>query len=222
MTKHIFTRKCRVCKQTKPVADFRYQSSRCRECRAQGRQSQDQCKRADWLRRKYGMTVGEYERLLAAQGGLCATCRRPKAGRALAVDHDHRTGKIRGILCQRCNNALAMMGDTLGGVLRFVNYLGGLPVIQGNQAQKSDQGVRRLTVVHYVDADGRRTKKGSPGAVAVRVKTQTYYAVFGGKRVALGTDDEAEAELILSHLRVPLNMPANEGNYDACLFGTNG
>jgi hypothetical protein len=64
--------------------------------------------RADHLKRKYGMTVEEYDEMLASQGGGCFICARPpREDISLHVDHDHSTGEIRGILCFRCNNALA-------------------------------------------------------------------------------------------------------------------
>jgi hypothetical protein len=57
--------------------------------------------RASHLRTKFGITVEQYEQLLADQGGGCALCGKTPAqeGKNLAVDHDHVTGEIRGILC---------------------------------------------------------------------------------------------------------------------------
>jgi hypothetical protein len=52
------------------------------------------------------LTDPEYERLLAAQGGGCAICGNPPRTRRLSVDHDHRTKRVRGLLCFRCNRAL--------------------------------------------------------------------------------------------------------------------
>ena len=63
--------------------------------------------RKSYLKRKYGMTLEDYERMLEAQGGVCAICGEPRPEeRTLHVDHDHETGEIRGLLCFRCNNAL--------------------------------------------------------------------------------------------------------------------
>jgi hypothetical protein len=53
-----------------------------------------------------GITDDDYEALLAAQGGGCAICGNPPKTRRLHVDHDHKTGKVRGLLCHRCNRAL--------------------------------------------------------------------------------------------------------------------
>lgn len=60
-----------------------------------------------YLRRTYGVTEAEYALVLAAQGGRCAICRRkPAVGKNLHVDHDHRTGIVRGVLCVTCNHDL--------------------------------------------------------------------------------------------------------------------
>jgi 5-methylcytosine-specific restriction endonuclease McrA len=64
------------------------------------------------LMRDFGITLEEYEAMDAAQNGVCAICRRKcKSGRRLAVDHCHKTSKVRGLLCMNCNNAIGRMGD---------------------------------------------------------------------------------------------------------------
>ena len=56
--------------------------------------------RAYRLMREYGLTLAEYDAILRAQGGKCAICRKaPRQGKRLAVDHNHKTGAIRGLLC---------------------------------------------------------------------------------------------------------------------------
>ncbi len=55
---------------------------------------------------RYGITVGEYEAMLYAQNGLCAVCKNPPKSMRLAVDHNHITGRIRGLLCMRCNTGI--------------------------------------------------------------------------------------------------------------------
>lgn len=60
-----------------------------------------------YLRRMYGITEEEYQQVLDHQGGKCAIClKRPAAGKNLHVDHDHRTGVVRGLLCVVCNHDL--------------------------------------------------------------------------------------------------------------------
>ncbi len=67
-----------------------------------------------WVRR-YKITLEEYEALFVAQNGVCAICGLPECGRihghslSLAVDHDHQTGKVRGLLCHQCNRAVGML-----------------------------------------------------------------------------------------------------------------
>lgn len=84
-----------------------------------------------YLKRNYGLTLEKYEALLADQGGVCAVCRKPEwnvhppSGRviSLAVDHDHTTGAVRGLLCRACNVALGQVGDDLHVLRRMIDYL---------------------------------------------------------------------------------------------------
>lgn len=86
-------------------------------------------KRKYQLKGRYGLTPGEYEQLLRKQGGGCALCGRTysigrdKKVTPLCVDHDHETGRVRGLLCSRCNGLLRKIGDSVAGIMRFVNYL---------------------------------------------------------------------------------------------------
>lgn len=85
----------------------------------------------DWsLQRTYGITIDEYEEMHRKQRGLCAICLKPEASkdrrgtrRALAVDHDHVTGKVRGLLCFRCNSALEAFDKDQSIVMRLKDYL---------------------------------------------------------------------------------------------------
>jgi hypothetical protein len=76
------------------------------------------------LKRKYGMTIADYDRMFDAQGGVCAICgeARPEE-RTLHVDHDHETGVIRGLLCFRCNNALGDFREEYALFQRAADYL---------------------------------------------------------------------------------------------------
>ncbi len=64
----------------------------------------------------YGLSLDDYEAMLARQQGCCALCgRRPWPGRPLQVDHDHQTGRVRGLLCGVCNSTLTRFEDeTIG------------------------------------------------------------------------------------------------------------
>jgi hypothetical protein len=76
------------------------------------------------LIQKYGITETEFDSILEDQGGLCAIClKRP----GTQVDHDHKTGKVRGILCLKCNAGLGALKDNLQLVWSAVDYLHPLP-----------------------------------------------------------------------------------------------
>ncbi len=71
------------------------------------------------LRRRFGITIEQYESRLEAQGGGCAICGRGEPdGGSLHVDHDHDTGRVRALLCVRCNNGIALF-DEDPAVLRY-------------------------------------------------------------------------------------------------------
>lgn len=74
------------------------------------------------LKRQYGITLEDYDALFEAQQGLCAICnRQDSTRRRLAVDHDHETGRIRGLLCYSCNTKLAFAEKY---ETRITEYLG--------------------------------------------------------------------------------------------------
>jgi recombination endonuclease VII len=72
------------------------------------------------LRHRYGIGVEDFDRMLAEQGGLCAICREAPAEH---VDHDHRTKRVRGLLCFNCNGALGQFRDRRDLMLRAIAYL---------------------------------------------------------------------------------------------------
>jgi hypothetical protein len=80
------------------------------------------------LRASHSMTIVEYDAMFNFQGGKCAACRKPETARnqfgllRLAVDHDHTTGKVRGLLCMRCNRALGLLGDSLKNIQELLLY----------------------------------------------------------------------------------------------------
>lgn len=76
------------------------------------------------LKRKYGLTPEDYDRMLEVQGGVCAVCGEPEqALRRLAVDHDHVIGKVRGLVCTHCNVAMGMLDDSPTKAQKVVDYL---------------------------------------------------------------------------------------------------
>ncbi len=80
---------------------------------------------ANALRRKYGMTLEDYARMLNDQDLKCGCCFNSiePAGRHVHVDHCHATGTIRAILCSMCNHAVGNVGDDPGAALLLVDYL---------------------------------------------------------------------------------------------------
>lgn len=83
------------------------------------------CNKIANMKYKYGITVDVYVGMYNKQGGKCAICGRHQSelSQALYIDHDHKTGKIRGLLCAKCNSTLGKFGDDIAGVKRFLDYL---------------------------------------------------------------------------------------------------
>lgn len=77
-------------------------------------------KKASRLWQRYGISLEDYARLNERQQGRCGICSRDME---LVIDHDHETGKVRGLLCGPCNRAIGWFGDTAEGVARAVAYL---------------------------------------------------------------------------------------------------
>ncbi len=76
--------------------------------------------------RPFGLTVDGYNQLVKDQNGVCKLCDRfrpNKRAKRLCVDHDHKTGKIRGLLCDPCNRSLGVLGDTVEQFERILAYL---------------------------------------------------------------------------------------------------
>ena len=93
-------------------------------------------RKQEWYwRNTYGIGRAEYDRLLAAQGGHCAMCeetvgqRRKSGPRPLFVDHDAITGKVRGLLCNRCNSAIGYMDHRPEVAAAAVRYLTSPPAL---------------------------------------------------------------------------------------------
>jgi hypothetical protein len=77
--------------------------------------------RALWI--LYRLTEAAYNAILKHQGGVCAGCGEPPRGRSLAVDHCHKTGRIRGLLCWHCNRAIGIARDNAAAMTRLGTYL---------------------------------------------------------------------------------------------------
>lgn len=113
---------CRSCGEVKPHSEWHRNSTAsdglctsCKACRAtKGR--------ADHLKRTYGLTEAEHDAMIASQRGLCAIC---LAAPPAHVDHCHKTGRVRGVLCFNCNSAIGKLGDNPDAVRRAAAYLEG-------------------------------------------------------------------------------------------------
>jgi hypothetical protein len=82
------------------------------------------------LKCRYNITVEEYDHMFEQQGGLCAICGKPETAKHqsgcvahLAVDHDHKTGNVRGLLCRRCNFIVGYAKDSKEVLLRAALYM---------------------------------------------------------------------------------------------------
>jgi hypothetical protein len=78
------------------------------------------------LKREYGIKKADYDRMLEEQDGLCAICHQPnthKKHKRLSVDHDHATGRVRGLLCHTCNVGLGAFKDNVEVLAQAIEYL---------------------------------------------------------------------------------------------------
>jgi len=75
------------------------------------------------LSKMYGITIDDYLRILAKQNGVCAVCGKTGGQKCLSVDHNHNTGKVRGLLCQRCNLVLGRMEDNPALIVKLAKYV---------------------------------------------------------------------------------------------------
>jgi hypothetical protein len=82
--------------------------------------------RRSFLKVKYGISLEDYDAMLARQGGVCAACKNKKRrSERLCVDHCHVTGKVRGLLCRNCNVGLGLFRDDADLVEAAAAYLRG-------------------------------------------------------------------------------------------------
>jgi hypothetical protein len=112
---------CPTCKTIRPHTQWHRSkrtkdglSSQCKHCRVDGG-------RRTHLKRMYALTPEDVEAMLLAQGGVCAICEGPME--RPHVDHDHKTGKVRGIFCFNCNAGLGKFQDDVEVVQLAVEYL---------------------------------------------------------------------------------------------------
>jgi hypothetical protein len=145
-------RTCRKCGVDKPIDHFsqggdgRWRRYRCKECEgnrfkqwvaAQIAADPEGYKKkvADESRGRklklFGMTAEDYDQMFEAQGGVCAICKKPEClptrwgsfSSRLPIDHDHQTGRVRGLLCHSCNKALGLFKDSPDVLQAAADYL---------------------------------------------------------------------------------------------------
>ena len=117
---------CAGCQTYRDDEDYRgARYTQCWACRSRKQH-------AAMVRRTYGLEDGGYAALLAMQGGGCAVCGARGRSKRLAVDHDHKTGAVRGLLCKRHNrDALGALHDSLAMVTALWHYLNTPPASGG-------------------------------------------------------------------------------------------
>src|SRR5690349_12669353 len=98
---------CRVCGEQKKPDDY-YWYTEPRNGRVRPDKACKDCRKLENRLRPYGLTKDEYEAMLLRQGGLCGVCR---SSPARCIDHCHESGRVRAILCHRCNWLLGQVGD---------------------------------------------------------------------------------------------------------------
>jgi len=141
---------CSSCKTSKPLTDFYKESRvkdgrtrRCKICHIKATEKyrkknpelyrkasakhwaklNDKKKHSNWLKR-YNLKHEEYLKMFNDQKGCCKICKQPcSSGMNLSVDHCHSTGKIRGLLCKKCNSALGMLDDNIKYFEEAIDYL---------------------------------------------------------------------------------------------------
>jgi len=131
---------CNVCKEMKSISQFSTDQAKmdklCGMCQACNQKRCNKWYSENKLRQKnnrlkqsYGVTLEEYNRILGAQAGVCAICKLPPSGAyksamSLNIDHCHTTGKIRGLLCNKCNSGIGFFQESVELTAKATEYLG--------------------------------------------------------------------------------------------------
>lgn len=122
-------KRCPKCGEEKPLTSFHRSKRRkdgrqstCADCMKIMRRT---TQRGSDLKRKFGITVDQYDSILLSQNNGCAICgdSKNRGGNRLAVDHDHDTGRVRGLLCHRCNTAIGLFSDDIELLKSAIYYL---------------------------------------------------------------------------------------------------
>jgi|LGOV01.1.fsa_nt_gb hypothetical protein len=79
--------------------------------------------RSNTLKRKYDIDINEWNAMYVTQGGKCGCCNKPLTQEKAHTDHNHKTGEVRGLLCNGCNTGLGHFGDSPSRLQQGINYL---------------------------------------------------------------------------------------------------
>jgi len=84
-----------------------------------------QCENDTRIRRRFGITNADYQRILNSQDGRCAICKSPSAKYTVRfhIDHDHASGRVRGLLCSDCNTGIGLFRDSIPLLSGAIAYL---------------------------------------------------------------------------------------------------
>jgi len=119
---NVTTKVCSKCKREMLRSGFYTRGdggliSECKECHSCQVVHQNRVRRFASV---YGITIQDYDRMLEEQRGVCAICKKPEKNRKLAVDHDHETGRVRGLLCTNCNNTLGWLERNVDAAMKYL------------------------------------------------------------------------------------------------------
>jgi hypothetical protein len=122
-------KQCSSCGGEKPLSEFYARSGACKPCvkekkKAEYKKNPDKFREKE-LKKNYGITLQDWNNMFEAQEGQCAICKTHQCntGKSFAVDHDHKTGKVRALLCANCNTGLGKFNDNIETLERAVQYL---------------------------------------------------------------------------------------------------
>lgn len=125
------------------------------------------------LARQFGMTPARYQEMLDVQAGRCAICEKRPRVRRLAVDHDHETGEVRGLLCTRCNHkVLGGAGESAALLKRAARYLTAPPARTGKPVTVNEADRTEMRLAE--DLDRATAIAGGAGRLAA-----TWYELPG-------------------------------------------
>lgn len=117
-------------RKTDQHKDYQRSYQQTEKCRSQVRayRKTDRYKlsnRNSELKKRFGITVMEYDAMLESQGGVCSICGGTnKSGRRLGVDHNHKTGRVRALLCGPCNCAIGNVREDPAIARKLAVYIG--------------------------------------------------------------------------------------------------